>query len=85
MLTDGEPTDGPVCPDMTLRMNQSDVDIVIILIDPDNNINESSRDCLDVKDNGQDVIRLSDFSSNSFNAIEQRIRDKYVTVYNLKE
>ena len=76
LVTDGEPTGNTVCPDMIPRMQLSNVDIVVILIDPNGDIDETKVSCLDVQNNGMDVIKLPSFDSDDFNAIEARIRDK---------
>eukprot|EP00484_Ammonia_sp_Unknown_P007650 CAMPEP_0197072858 /NCGR_PEP_ID=MMETSP1384-20130603/210307_1 /TAXON_ID=29189 /ORGANISM="Ammonia sp." /LENGTH=683 /DNA_ID=CAMNT_0042511679 /DNA_START=46 /DNA_END=2097 /DNA_ORIENTATION=- len=76
LVTDGEPTGHEVCPDMIPRMNQSAVDVVIILIDPNGVLDETKVSCLDYQDNEVDVIKLPSFDSDAFNAIEGHIRNK---------
>jgi len=75
LLTDGTPTD-TVCPDMIPRVNQSNVDIIIVGIgaDAENWMDEVS--CLDYRDNGQDIFYVTEFDSDGFNAIEGMIRAK---------
>ena len=75
LITDGVPTGTDVCGDMGIRMSQSDVDIVIILIDREN-VDISAISCLDINDNGQDIISLASFDSQEFIDIEERIRTK---------
>lgn len=76
LITDGEPTGHSVCPDMIERMQQSEVDVVVIMVDPTGTLDTTKVSCLDINDKGRDVITLNNFDSNSFNAIEDRIRSK---------
>jgi len=75
LLTDGTPTD-TVCPDMIPRVNQSNVDIIIVGIGADAEDWMDEVSCLDYKDNGQDIFYVTEFDSDGFNAIEGMIRAK---------
>jgi len=75
LLTDGAPTD-TVCDDMIPRVNASRVDIVIVGIGNDAATWMDQIDCLDFKDNGDDIFFVTEFDSDGFNAIEGLIREK---------
>jgi len=75
LLTDGAPTD-EVCDDMIARVNASRVDIVIVGIGNDAATWMNEIDCLDFKDNGDDIFFVTEFDSDGFNAIEGLIREK---------
>jgi len=75
LLTDGAPTDS-VCDDMIPRVNASRVDIVIVGIGNDAATWMGEIDCLDFKDNGNDIFFVTEFDSDGFNAIEGLIRAK---------
>jgi len=76
LLTDGVPTD-TVCPDMTARMQQSPVDIVVIIIG--SALIEDKVSCLDVADNGADVYRIERFGPAELNELEEKVRAKTCT------
>merc|ERR1740123_1890110 len=75
LMTDGAPTD-TVCDDMIPRVNASRVDIVIVGIGNDAATWMDQIDCLDFKDNGDDIFFVTEFDSDGFNAIEGLIREK---------
>ena len=55
------------------------VDVVLLIIDPDSNIDASKVSCLDYFDNGQDIIIIELFESSGFTDIELIIREKICT------
>ena len=83
LLTDGQPTVRPnsnyrvVCPDMVERVNQSNVDIIVVGIGTETNpvdafIGEVA--CLDYRDGEEDVFVIDGFDLVAFNSIEGLIR-----------
>mmetsp|Transcript_6336 Transcript_6336/g.10454 ORF Transcript_6336/g.10454 Transcript_6336/m.10454 type:complete len:524 (+) Transcript_6336:98-1669(+) len=78
VITDGAPTD-EVCPKMVNRLQQTDIDVVVIVVGEGGNGDVdwySAISCLDVNDNGNDIFMVPDFAEENFNAIQQRIRAK---------
>ncbi len=69
LLTDGAPTD-IVCPDMIERVNQSDVDIVIIGVGVNATNWMQEIECLDHKDDYNDIFIASEFSHEELYMIE---------------
>lgn len=78
LFTDGIPSD-EVCPRMIPRVNQSDVDIVIVGIGADAESWMDEVACLDYRDYGEDIFFVTEFDSVSFNAIEGMMRAKTCT------
>ena len=82
VLTDGTPTTASghaACPDLEVRLENSNVDIVLILIgesqdDIDDFIDDVS--CLDIGSNGTDIYEVIEFTDAAFRQIESLIRDK---------
>jgi len=78
LFTDGAPTDD-LCPDMVRRVNQSDIDIVVVVIGESwEEVNTWYRNvtCLDYKDRGRDVYVVSEFSDSGLRQFEMLIRNK---------
>ena len=69
----------PACPDLEVRLENSNVDIVLILIGESQNKIDSWKGnvtCLDIGSNYVDIYEVSEFTDAAFRTIEQRIRDK---------
>ena len=82
VLTDGTPTTASghdACPDLEIRLENSNVDIELILIgesqdDIDNFIDHVS--CLDIGSNYTDIFQVTEFTDAAFREIESQIREK---------
>lgn len=59
---------------MTDRMLSTDIDIIIILVDPNDIIDPSKVSCLDVRDGETDIITIKSF--DDLISFESQIRDK---------
>jgi len=82
VFTDGTPTDASghdACPDLIPRLNQSDVDIVVVAVgESEADIDEwiDSVTCLDVADGGKDIYRVTEFTDAAFRSLEELVRNK---------
>eukprot|EP01083_Nonionella_stella_P077786 212566_1 len=74
LMTDGRPTD-QVCPNITNRVNQSDVDIIVIGVGMTKKETQSIK-CLDVKDGGADVINVDSYDDIDLRSLELEVRDR---------
>ena len=82
MITDGTPTTASghaACPDLEVRLENSNVDIVLILIGESQDDIDAFRDnvtCLDVGSNYNDIYEVTEFTDAAFRMIESLIRNK---------
>ena len=75
--------DYDTCPYIENRLTQqfpnNYVDIVILVIDPDQDIDTTKIECLDYADGGNDIISITRFDSVGFTDIEGKLREKICT------
>ena len=82
MLTDGTPTSASghmACPDLEIRLENSNVDIVLILIGESQDDIDAFIDdvtCLDVGSNYTDIYEVIEWTDDAFHQIEAMIREK---------